>query len=96
MSKSNENTAESFAINEAYEFEKQQHYVGFDQKSCSGRLQRKHSFRLWHIILFLFVVAAIIVLVILLSPGVFSGEKTAASNGRKYNKHFNNVPHKLI
>ena len=95
MSKLSENAPESFAINEASEYEKQQHYVGFDEKSCSGRLQRKHSFRLWHIILFLFVVAAIIVLVILLSPGVLRGKKAAASNGRKYNKHFNNPPHKL-
>ena len=91
MSKLHENAPASFAIKEAYDFEKQQHYVGFDEKSCVGRLQRKHSFRLWHILLLLFVVAAIIVLVILLSPGVLTGKKAAASNGRKYNKHFNNI-----
>ena len=91
MSKLNENAPKSFAMNEAYEFEEQKHHVGFDEKSFSGRLQRKHSFRLWHILLFLFFVAAIIVLVILLSPGVLRGKKAAASNGRKYNKHFINV-----
>ena len=95
MSKFKENAPESFAINEAYEFEKQQHHVEFHEKSCPGCLQRKYSFRLWHILLFLFVVAAIIVLVILLSPGVLKGKKPATSNGRRYNKHFNNVPHKL-
>ncbi|XP_044166868.1 uncharacterized protein LOC114947034 isoform X3 [Acropora millepora] len=80
MSKLHENAPASFAIKEAYDFEKQQHYVGFDEKSCFGRLQRSHSFRLWHILLLLFVVAAIIVLVILLSPGVLTGKKAAASN----------------
>lgn len=82
MSKLNENARESFSINEAFESERQ-HNVEFGQKSCPGLLQRKHSFRLWHILLFLFVVAAIIVLVILLSPGVLKGKKAAASNGRK-------------
>ena len=88
-------TIESFAINEAYEFENQQHQVEFDEKSCSGCLQRKYSLRLWNILLFLFVVAVIIVLAILLSPGILPGKKAAASNGRKYNKHFINVWHKL-
>ena len=95
MSKFNENIPESFTFKEAGELEKQQQYVGFDEKSCSRRLQRKHSFRLWHILLFLFVVAAIIVLVILLSPGVLREGKPTASNGRKYNKRFNSVLHKL-
>ena len=90
MSKFSENSPESFAINEAYELEKQPNYVGFDDKSCSGWLQRKHSFRVWHVLLFLFFVAAIIVLVILLSPGVLRKKKAATSNGKKYNKHFNN------
>ena len=94
MSKLNENTTESFAINEAHEFEKRQHCVTFDEKSFSGRLQRKHSFRLWHILLFLFVVAAIIALVGLFSSGVLRGKKAAASDGRKHNKHFNNLSHK--
>ena len=97
MSKLNENAPESFAIKEASEFEKQQHYVEFDEKSFSGCLQRKHSFRLWHILLFLFVTAAIILLASLLSPGVLDQEvkKEAASNGRKYSKHFSNLLHKL-
>lgn len=98
MSKSNENAPESFVMNEVdVSYEKQQHYVGFGEKSCPGRLQRKYAFRLWHILLFLFVVAAIIVLVILLSPGVLRGKKAAASNGRKYNinLHFNKVLHML-
>jgi len=95
MSKLHENTPESFAFKEASEFEKQQQYVGFGEKSCPGRLQRKHSFRLWHILLFLFVVTAIIVLVILLSPGVLKEKKAGPSKGRKYNKHFNSVPHKV-
>ena len=95
MSELNENAPQRFAIDEAYDFEKQQHYLGFDEKSCSGCLRRKHSLRLWHILLFLFVLAAIIVLLILLSPGVLRRKKPAASNGRKYNKYFNNVQHKL-
>ena len=95
MCELNENAPQSFAIEEASEFEKQEHYVRVGEKSCSGRLQRKHSFRLWHILLFLFVVAAIIGLVILLSRGVLRGKKAAASNGRKYIKHFNSVLQKL-
>ncbi|XP_067016631.1 L-amino-acid oxidase-like [Acropora muricata] len=79
----NENAPQSFAIEEASEFEKQEHYVTVGEKSCSGRLQRKYSFRLWHILLFLFVVAAIIVLVSLLSRGVLRGKKAAASNDGK-------------
>ena len=82
MSKLNAIAPESFTIHEACEPEKQEHHVRSGEKSWFGRLQREHSFRLWHILLFMFVVKAIIVLVILLSPGVLRGKKAAASNGR--------------
>lgn len=95
MSKLNEKAVESFAISEAHEFEKQQHHVGFDEKSNCECLQRKYSFSLWQILIFLLLVATIIVLLILLSPGVLRGKKAGASKGRKYDKQFNNVPYKL-
>ena len=82
-------------MNEAYEFEKQMHHVEFHEKSRCECLQKIYSFRLWQILILLSVLAAIFVLVILLSPGVLTAKNAAAPNGRKYNKHFNNVLHKL-
>lgn len=74
----------SFTVNQCGKLEgEQQHNVRCKENSFSDRFQKRHAFRLWHILLFLFVVAAIIVLLGLLSPGVLGRKKPAVTNGRK-------------
>ena len=95
MSENRLDVETSFTVNQGRKLEaEQQHDVRCKENSFSDRFQKRHAFRLWHILLFLFVVAAIIVLLGLLSPGILGREKTALTNGRKYNKKYNNVQHK--
>lgn len=82
----------SFTANQDCKSEEQR-VVRCKKKSCLDRLRKRHAFPLWHILLFLFVVAAIIVSLGLLSPGVLGRKKTPVRNGRKYNKKYN-VQHK--
>lgn len=91
------NSQTSITVRESFDLEKQKHYAGCVETLCPERLQRKHSCRLWHILLSLFVVAAIIlVLAVLLAThtGDSGGKETKASNGRKSNKKHNNVGQK--
>lgn len=80
----------SFAANEGCKSE-EQYNVRCKGNSIWDCFQKRYSFRLWQIVLFLFVVAAIIVLTGLLSPGVLGRKKTTVTNGRKYNKNYKNV-----
>ena len=90
MSENRLNFETSFAVNEGCKSE-EQHNVRCKGNSFWDGFQKRHSFRLWQILLFLFVVAAIIVLTGLLSPGVFGRKRTTVTNGRKYNKNYKNV-----
>lgn len=72
-------------VNEGYELGNLQYLVRCEKQPLSSRLQRQHSCRRWHIVLFLIVVAVIIVLVGLLSPAVLV-RRNAASNGRNTRK----------
>lgn len=83
----------SFTINQGCNLE-EEHNVRCKENSCSDRFQKRHAFRLWHILLFLVVVVAIIVLLSLLSPGVLGRKKTTVTNGRKYYKRYNQVQYK--
>lgn len=93
MSQNRLNVETSFTANQGCKLE-EQHNVRCKENFFSDRFLKRHSFRLWHILLFLLVVAVIIVLLGLLSPGVLGKKKTALTNGRKYKKKFNNVQHK--
>ena len=73
---------------------REQHNVRCKKNSFWDRFQKRLAFRLWHIFLFLFVVATIILLLGLLSPGVLRRKETAVTNGRKYNKKSNEVQYK--
>ena len=93
MSDNRINVETSFTVDQGCKLE--EHYsVRCKENFFSDRFQKRHAFRLWHILLFLFVVAAIIVLLGLLSPGVLGRKKEPVSNGRKYKKEYNNVQHK--
>ena len=93
MSENRINVETSLTVNQGRKIEEHRN-VRCKGNSFSDRFRKPHAFRLWHILLFLFVVAAIIVLLGLLSPGVLGGKKTAVTNGRKYNKKYNNVQRK--
>ena len=92
MSENRSNVGASFTVTQGKLQE--QHIVRCKENSFSDRFRKRHAFRLWHILLFLSVVAAIILLLGLLSPGVLGRKKTAVTNGRKYSKKYNNVQHK--
>jgi len=93
MSDDRINVETSFTVNQGCKLE--EHYnVRCKENSFSDRFQKRHAFRLWHILLFLFVVAAIIILLGLLSPGALGRKKTPVPNGRKYKKKYKNVQHK--
>ncbi|XP_044166867.1 uncharacterized protein LOC114947034 isoform X2 [Acropora millepora] len=69
----------SFTINQGCNLE-EEHNVRCKENSCLDRFQKRHAFRLWHILLFLVVVVAMIVLLGLLSPGVLERKKTTVTN----------------
>ena len=98
MSENRGNVETSFAVKQGCQFE-EQHNVRCKGNSFSDCFQKRFAFRLWQILLFLFLVVAFMVLSGLLSPGVLEWKKTAVTNGtvtnsRKYNNKYNYVQHK--
>ena len=69
-------------VNEGYELGNPQYLERCEKQPLPSCLQRRHSCRRWHIVLFLTVATVIIVLVGLLSPAGLVRWKTAASNGK--------------
>lgn len=82
MSENRKDVETSFTFNQDCKLE-EQYNVRCKENSFSDRFGKRYAFRLWHILLCLFVVVAIIVLLGVLSPGVLGRKKTAVTNGKK-------------